>query len=159
MSEADKTHIPNPAPLSTKSDSSPRRTFLGHIAGLGAAAAIVRTGTSAARAASPDAELIALCTDYQRHRALVRRMDNHVGVHTDEEVDTACDAMRDTLAALSDMPATTREGIRSKATAMLTAFEYTVPTSIGGTVEDHAERHEWLAYRLAQDVLAMGGRS
>lgn len=58
----------------------------------------------------------------------------------------------------ADLGATTLPGLLAKAEAALAALLRDVPAEIGSTIEDASEPHEWIAYRLAQDVVAVLSR-
>ena len=141
-------------PRATETHTPSRRGFLALTAGASALATLPVPAL-----ASPDAELIALCAEYRTRRALIWTMDNPAPGQefTDDECNVASRAMYQALEDIADMTATTAAGLRAKAGALRIAFEYDVPVMKVDTVEDCAERHEWLAFTLARDILAGAG--
>ena len=148
------TEAENPS-TTTKTDSLPKPSRRSLFTGATAAAALA----SLPAMASPDAELIALCAEYRTRRALIWSMDNPAPGQewTDAECETAGRAMYQAVEDIAEIAATTAAGLRAKAGALKTALEYDVPVRKDETVEDCADRHEWLAYQLALDVLAGAG--
>ncbi|MBX6745236.1 MAG: hypothetical protein IRY87_24640 [Acetobacteraceae bacterium] len=125
-------------------------------AALAAPAAFVVATMPAVAAVSPDAELLAACEELQdcyRHLMALNAADDT----PDEVGDAAIQRWHQAQERVSDLPATTPAGVRAKAAALMAVIRHDVVVKIGGTVEEYAVPHEWLAYRLAEDIVALAG--
>ena len=99
--------------------------------------------------------------------AALRAADDAISAHLvagdyasderDAETSALNDRWVDAIEALSDLTPATLPGLAGKAQAVIAAFDRNVPTQIGATVEDAAEDHVFLAYRLAHDVVGLAG--
>ncbi len=97
-----------------------------------------------------DADLLAACARFQAVDRDVRRRYGGGGA-TDEELYGATfqwDAARNEVAV---RVARTAAGLVAKATATMTAFKM-----VDQSTQADCDRHEWLAYRLAEDLVAWG---
>ena len=103
----------------------------------------------------PDAALLATCATFAELTASIHRINAGTACDWDE-LTTINLEWHDTLEDLSDMRPTTPAGIQAKARAAIAAFELDVPSGIGSTVEEHAQPHEYAAWRLFHDVVQMG---
>ena len=104
---------------------------------------------------NPDAVLLATCATFAGLTTTIHRMNAATACDWDELTATNIE-WHDTLEDLSDMRPVTLLGAQAKARAVIAAFELDVPSGIGSTVEDASQPHEWAAWRLFHDVLALG---
>ena len=104
----------------------------------------------------PDAVLLATCATFANISATIHRMNAAAPCDWDDLTETNAD-WHDTLEDLSDMRPVTLAGAQAKAQAVVAAFQLDVASGLGSTVEDHAEPHDYAAWRLLHDVLALGG--
>lgn len=125
-------------------------------AALAAPAALVAVAAPAVAAVSRDAELLAACEELQASYRQLMAL-NAADDAPDEVMDAAIQRWHRAQEWVSDLPATTLAGVRAKAAALMAAIRHDVVVKIGSTVEEYADLHEWLAYRLAEDVVALAG--
>ena len=107
----------------------------------------------------PDATLLALCQAFHQactDLAAVNAKDDP----TDEEIGPIVDAWGAPIDTITSTPATTLEGVRAKAQAVIDAFSSGgVDRHRGETVEETAGHHELMAWRLMHEILAMGAQA
>jgi len=125
-------------------------------AALAAPAALVVAAMPAVAAVSPDAELLAACEELQASYRQLMALNAADDV-PDEVGDAAIQRWHRAQERVSELPATTLAGIWAKAAALMAAIRHDVVAKIGGTVEEYADLHEWMAYRLAEDIVALAG--
>lgn len=118
-------------------------------AALAAPAALVAAPVMAAP--HPDAALLAACAELKAAERATREADAAL-LCSDAEIAAVSRRWSDAMEAVSDLPATTPAGVRAKAEALLIATRREVTVFDGETLEDSCESHEWLAYRLAEDI-------
>lgn len=104
----------------------------------------------------PDAELLRRCSIFHvacADLAVVNAKDDP----TDDEIAPIVAAWDDPIDDIIDLPATTMEGLQSKAQAVIDIFvSGGVDRCTWETVEERAESHEMMAWRLAHEIIAMG---
>ena len=143
-----------------RTTTSRRRLLAGSglatIAGAIGLPATVPPATPATSPDQPDTVLLATCATFAQLTTSIHRM-NAAAVCDWDELTAVNIEWHDTLEDLSDMRPVTLAGIRAKARAVIAAFQLDVASGLGSTVEDHAEPHDYAAWRLLHDVLALGG--
>jgi hypothetical protein len=127
-----------PAPLS-------RRAAL-------AAPVALAAATAGAAPTHPDAALIAACEELKAAERATREADAAPSC-SDAEMHAVCRRWSAAVEAVSDLPATTPAGVRAKAEAVLIALRREVTVFPGETFEASCAPHEWLAFRLAEDIV------
>jgi hypothetical protein len=133
-----------------------RRTVAaGGVALLMSAAAVTPSAIAEALGASnPDAHLFRCVAAVRRCDAALRVSDAATGLaRTDDELEEEIAAWHRALDAVIATEATTREGVRQKAAALLIALEREVPSFLVDTIESVGRPHDNLALSLARDVL------
>ena len=157
MSKAISTTTTEALPLPSTSRrrllAGPGLTAIAAVFALPSLAAPISPATSPNH---PDAALLAMCATFAGLTASIRRMNAAETCDWDDLTATNIE-WHDTLEDLSDMRPVTLAGAQAKAQAVVAAFELDVPSGISSTVEDDSEPHEWAAWRLLHDVLALGG--
>jgi len=142
------------APLAT------RRTLLIGAAGL-TAVAVSQTTPAGWRVVDtsvehPDAALLAACATFAiacANMAAISAAD----APTDAELEVVVDAWRAPIDTITDTPATTPEGVRAKAQAVIGYFANTGVSKYNWeTLEEAMSGHEMMAWRLAHEIVAMG---
>jgi hypothetical protein len=128
-----------------------RRDFLAFTAGAVVAKTVLPLAAKAAPVPEPD--LHAACARFWEAHDVLERWNRHEISLTDETATPLTAQWHDAMVEISNHQTRTVEGIRAKAKVMLAGFDFNIPTGLTETVEGSAETHEWLAWRLAQDLL------
>ncbi len=141
-----------------------RRDFLAFTAGAVAARTVLPLAAKTApegqpsEGAHPDATLLTACASFAVACAGIARI-NATPDLTDEDAAPIIRQWNAPIDTITNLPATTLDGIRAKAQAVIDAFESGgVNRSRGESVEQAAGYHELMAWRLAHNILAFAGR-
>jgi len=151
MAKASPALIMGASPVASRFVAHQRR---GALQALLVGAAAVAAGAPPALAASP--------ADADMHDAVAefRAADDAISLDNLSDADAPpalFDRWADAIEAVADLEPETLPGLAAKAQATIAALDRNVPSQTGDTVEDVAEDHVLLAYRLAHDVLTIAG--
>ena len=119
---------------------------------LGAAAVALAAATAGAAPTHPDAALLAACEELKAADRLIAALDAAPAC-SDAEMTAAVRRWYDAMEAVSGLVPTTPEGVRAKARAALVATRRDTLEHGGQALEDVLEPYQWLAYRLAEDIV------
>ena len=137
--------------MTEASNSRSTPTRRGALAGA-ALAQVSPAAPMVAVAAEPDAALLAACEELKAVERATREVDEDPRI-SDAAVGAVARRWSAAVESESDLPATTPAGIRAKAEALRLVLRREVPVHFGETFEDSCEPHEWLAFKLAEDIV------
>ena len=136
-----------------KATNTPTTSRRGLLAGSGAGAILAGIGVPAIPLAA-SAEPLPAYREFWEAHGLLSRWDRREISLSDAQADEFGSRWHDALSAIADHPAGTLAELRDKAKVMVAAFEFDVPSAIGDVVEDNAQPHEWVGWRMVHDFLA-----
>lgn len=138
-----------------------RRGLLAGAAALVAGAPALAAAQSRAPVLDADARLLAALAELRAasdHLIELEALDGAPEEGAAEtDLDRAALRLRRAHETVADIPARTMAGLGAKAAAAIRVMESYIPVTLGSTVEDEADDHEWLSWRLAHDVLRHTG--
>ncbi len=141
-------------PTTTLPSTATRRRL---IAGSGlaviAAPFVLPAAVPAVHAAPQDASLLTACMAFEAADNALYEPENPDDL---APLNPLCEAWNNALAVVADLRPVTLTGTKAKARVVMTAFGRDVAPNRGETVENEAELHEYAAWRLLHDVLALG---